>query len=203
MLLFLREVLHIRFRSALPIAGLGIGSTFGISEHDGRVTTNGELLLEGRILLEHRRGQAGLVPGIIDFHQNVEILHPIGELLVIEDLLLELLAPPAPIRTGEIKEEIFLFLGSQLLGSREVGVPARGSLHRGRERDGGQGRCDQCFHSKFEVPLESDAEAAIRVPSSEIRPGGTLFANRPLLSPIGTIDDLIVTIDKPKGTTSG
>ena len=120
------------------VSGLGVGPPPGIRQHDGRVAANAERLLEFLILLEEGLAHPCLVPGEVDFNQDVAILHTFSKFLMVENLLFQALAPATPIRAGEVDQEILLLLPCLFPGRREVGLPAR-SCPSGGEPKGADG----------------------------------------------------------------
>ena len=64
---------------------------------------------------------------------------------MLENLLIQLDAPTAPVRAGEIDEEVFVLSGGFLLGSFEIVHPAFASCEGERAASKKGGRNNGCY----------------------------------------------------------
>ena len=96
-----------------------------------------EYLAARLLLLRLQRLGLHLGVGEVDRHQDQLLVGEVLEFLGVEDLVMEALAPDAPVRAREIEEEqLVLLLG--LGGSRGVVLGPVGGSRHGDEKEGGR-----------------------------------------------------------------
>ena len=144
------EMADIFFRPAFFIAGGGIGFAFGIAEQNRRVAFHGVLFSKLGVPLARIFGQLAFLAREIDFHQHKAVLHAHLECVVLEDLVIELDAPAAPVGAGEVDEQVFFRFARGFLRGIDVGEPAFATgehMTRSVERQHCGAEFDECFHS--------------------------------------------------------
>ena len=116
------QVLEILVRTAFTIAGPRDDLAFGVhQEHRGKAF---DIVLLGKLLvLVLQVVGLFLLARIIEFHEDELLGGPDFEGLLVEDFMPQPDAPTAPVRAGEVDQQILLFLQGLGLGRFEVGLP--------------------------------------------------------------------------------
>ena len=76
-------------------------------------------------------GELGFITRVIEFDEDEVISDSLFERIMLEDFFVQFDAPTAPVRAGEIDEEIFVFSGSLLFSGFDVMHPALASCEGG------------------------------------------------------------------------
>ncbi len=97
------QMLHVLFGAARAVAGAGDQLAFRVQDENGRIPLHLELIAELFVLSLQVVRQC-FRPRKIQLDQNEFLRSLLLEFLLIEDLLLELDAPAAPVRAGKVHE---------------------------------------------------------------------------------------------------